>query len=117
EQSVHINVLNGLQTNLLTGLVITNRQLGSFYTNQISSPLASLEDYHSTGDFAANYNPEINVCAQCHNDRGASANILDSPPHHSSQYNMLLGTFREEDTTVPFNRPATHALLEKQCVA
>jgi hypothetical protein len=117
EKTVHTNVLNGMHTNRLTGLVITNSQLGEFYTNQMSSPLASLVDYHSTGSFATNYNPEINVCAQCHNDRGASANTLDAPPHRSSQYNMLLGTFREEDTGVPSNQPATHALLEKQCVA
>lgn len=115
EQTVHNNVLNGIHTNLLTGFVITNSQLGRIYTNQMSSPLASLVDYHSTGSFATDYNPEINVCAQCHNDRGASANALDAPPHRSSQYNMLLGTFREEDTGVPYNQPATHALLEKQC--
>jgi len=116
-QFVHTNLLNGLRTNGLTGLVITNNQLGKFYTNQMSSPLSSLVDYHATGNFATNYNPEINVCAQCHNDRGASANSLDFPPHHSSQYNMLLGSFRQQDTDVPSNQPATHALLEKQCVA
>ena len=117
QQYVHTNVLNGLQTNFLTGLVITNGQLGRIYTNQIRSPLASLTDYHTTGSFATNYNPEINVCAQCHNDRGASAKTVDRPPHLSSQYNMLLGTFREEDTTLPSNQAGTHALLEKQCVA
>src|SRR5207244_5397089 len=97
---VHKNLLNGLRTNVLTGLVITNNQLGKFYTNQISSPLASLVDYHSTGNFATHYNPEVNLCAQCHNDRGASTNTLDAPPHHSSQYNMLLVAFRRQDTDV-----------------
>lgn len=117
QQYVHTNVLDGLRTNLQTGLVITNSQLGKFYTNQMRSPLSSLVDFHTTGSFATNYNPDINVCAQCHNDRGASPNTLDFPPHHSSQYNMLLGNFRQEDTDVPSNRAATHALLEKQCVA
>jgi hypothetical protein len=117
QQYVHANLLDGLRTNLLTGFVITNNQLGKFYTNQMRSPLASLADYHSTGSFATNYNPEINVCAQCHNDLGASAKTLDVPPHRSSQYNMLLGTFRQEDTGVPSNRAGSHALLEKQCVA
>ena len=116
-QYVHRNLLDGLRTNVLTGLVITNSQLGKSYTNQIPSPLASLVDYHSTGNFATHYNPEVNLCAQCHNDRGASTNTLDSPPHHSSQYNMLLGGFRQEDTDVPSHQPGTHALLEKQCVA
>lgn len=117
QQFVHTNLLNGPQTNYQTGLVITNNQLGKFYTNQLSHPLSSLVDYHTAGSFATNYNPEINICAQCHNDRGASATTVDSPPHHSSQYNMLLGTFSKNDTSVPFNQPATHALLEKQCVA
>ncbi len=117
QQFVHTNVLHGLQTNWQTGLVITNNQLGKFYTNQLVSPLSSLVDYHTTGNFATNYNPEINICAQCHNDRGASAATLDSPPHRSSQYNMLLGAFRQQDTDVPANRAGSHALLEKQCVS
>jgi cytochrome c553 len=116
QQYTHTNVLDGRHTNLLTGLVVTNNQLGKVYTNQISSPLASLVDYHSTGSFATNYNPAINICGQCHNDRGASTNNVDFPPHRSSQYNMLLGTFPAPDTGVPSNQPATHALLEKQCV-
>jgi len=34
----------------------------------------------------------INICAQCHNHRGASWTSSNRPPHHSPQYNMLLGT-------------------------
>jgi hypothetical protein len=116
EQYAHTNVLNGLKTNLLTGLVITNTQLGLVYTNQMRSPLASLADFHSMGNFATNFNSEINLCAQCHNDRGASAKMVDAPPHGSSQYNMLLGAFRQEDTGIPSSQPGAHALLEKQCV-
>ena len=117
QQFVHTNRLNGLQTNLQTGLVISNNQLGRVYTNQMRYPLGSLVDSHSTGSFSTHYNPEINVCAQCHNDRGDSASTLDFPPHRSSQYNMLLGTFRKEDTGVPSKQASTHALMEKQCVA
>lgn len=113
----HTNVLHGLHTNLVTGFVINNSQLGSVYTNQLRYPLASLADHHSTGAFATNYNPRINVCAQCHNDRGASASTSSRPPHHSSQYNMLLGSFRQSDTTVPSNQTAAHAFLEKQCAS
>ena len=116
QQYVHANVLDGRHTNSSTGLVITNIQLGKFYTNQLASPFASLADYHSTGSFATNYNPSINICAQCHNDRGASTNNVDYPPHRSSQYNLLLGPFPAADTGVPSNQPATHAFLEKQCV-
>jgi hypothetical protein len=117
QQYVHHNALNGLQKNTRTGFTINNTQLGSTYTNQIPYPLASLVDYHTSGKFATNFNAEINLCAQCHNDRGATAKAVDRPPHHSAQYNMLLGTFRQEDTTVPSNQPATHAFLEKQCVS
>ena len=38
------------------------------------------------------------------------------PPHHSPQYNMLLGTVGAIDTGVPPNQPGTHAFLEQQCV-
>ena len=114
---MHTNVLNGVLTNVLTGVIITNSQLGVVYTNQLRNPLSSLQDYHTSGNFTTNYSAEINVCGQCHNDRGASSSSTDRPPHRSPQYNMLLGTFRELDTGVPSDQPATHALLEKQCVS
>ncbi len=110
------NVLNGVVSNRLTGVILTNTELGAVYTNQLRNPIASRLDYHATGSFATNYNPNISVCAQCHNDRGASTNDTSFPPHHSPQYNMLLGTL-SPSTGVPTNQPATHALLEKQCVS
>ncbi|MBI4325404.1 MAG: hypothetical protein HY674_09085 [Chloroflexi bacterium] len=114
---VHTNVLSGVLTNILTGVIVTNNQLGAVYTDQLRNPLSSLQDYHTAGNFTTNYNAEINVCGQCHNDRGALSSSTARPPHHSPQYNMLLGTFRELDTGVPADQPATHALLEKQCVS
>ena len=113
---VHTNALNGILLNALTGVVVTNTELGPVYTNQLRESLASLQDFRATGSFATNYNPEINVCAQCHNDRGASVKDASFPPHHSAQYNMLLGTFSAETGVAP-HQPATHALLEKQCVS
>ncbi len=41
------------------------------------------------------YNPNVNVCGQCHNDRGAAWTDTSRAPHHSPQYNMLLGTVGE----------------------
>lgn len=114
---VHANVLSGVLTNMLTGVIVTNTQLGAVYTNQLRNPLASLADYHTSGDFTTNYSAKINLCGQCHNDRGASSSGTGRPPHHSPQYNMLLGAFLEADTGVPSDQPATHALLEKQCVS
>ena len=118
---VHANVLAGVQsfTNVLTGFdyVFTNNLLGPLYTNQLLEPLSSLQDYHTSGDFSTNYNPQINVCAQCHNDRGTSWVDADRPPHHSPQYNMLLGTVGELASGLPPNLPGTHSRIEKQCVS
>jgi hypothetical protein len=119
---VNTNVLNGVFTftNLLTGngIVITNSELGAVYTNQLRNPLASTNNYSMTdGPFASQYDPNINLCAQCHNDRGASWTNWTRPPHQSLQYNMLLGTVGELPSGTPPNLPGTHSQLEKQCVA
>jgi hypothetical protein len=118
---VHTNMLAGVLsfTNALTGFrfVTTNNALGARYTNQLREPLASLTDYHAGGNFTTNYNAQINVCAQCHNDRGASSSNSERPPHHSLQYNMLLGTVGELVSGQSPNFPATHSRIEKQCVA
>lgn len=113
-------MLNGVIhfTNQLTGnpVVFTNDVLGAVYTNQLRSPLASLQDYQASGSFATNYNANINICAQCHNDRGAVWTDTEYAPHHSVQYNMLLGTVGVlTDGTAP-DFPATHSRLEMQCV-
>jgi hypothetical protein len=117
---VHDNVLNGVRhfTNKLTGYwyVFTNNAVGPRYTNQLREPLASLRDYRAIGTFATNYDAQINVCAQCHNDRGASYLGTKSPPHPSLQYNMLLGTVGETTNELPPKFPAAHSRIETQCV-
>lgn len=116
---LHTNVLSGVRlfTNELTGFsyIFTNNVLGARYTNQLREPLASLHDYRTIGEFGTNYDARINVCAQCHNDRGASYLATRSPPHPSLQYNMLLGTVGEMVTGVRPNFPAAHSGIEKQC--
>ncbi len=118
---VWTNVLNGVITftNQLTGNVayITNNQLGPFYTNQIRCALASTNDFYlaSTDVFSNKYNPAINVCAQCHNDRGAAWTDTSRSPHHSPQYNMLLGTVGELATGPTPGLPSAHSQLEMQC--
>jgi len=42
-------------------------------------------------NFAAQYDPDIQMCGQCHNERGAAWNGTGRPPHHSPQYNILIG--------------------------
>src|SRR5208282_5937331 len=64
---------------------------------QLRNPLASMKDYYmpASGAFTNYYNPNINICAQCHNHAGASWTNNAREPHHSLQYNMLLGTVGE----------------------
>lgn len=86
---------------------------------QLLYPLTSTADYSmsASGSFASQYNPQINVCAQCHNERGASWTNWSEPPHQSLQYNMLLGTIGELASGTPPNQPGAHSELEKQCVS
>jgi nitrate/TMAO reductase-like tetraheme cytochrome c subunit len=86
------------------------------YPAQLRNPIASTNDYFmpTNGTFAKLYNPEINICAQCHNHAGASWTNNACEPHHSLQYNMYLGTIGElESGTAPLN---PHALVTNQCV-
>lgn len=120
---VFTNVLNGVFafTNSLTGrsIILTNGELGRVYTNQLRNAVASTKDFFlTTTDVLTNkYDANINACAQCHNHRGASWTITSRPPHHSPQYNMLLGTVGELDTGLAPNLPATHSRIEKQCAS
>ena len=85
---------------------------------QLRNPITSTKDYFLTtsGDFVTQYDPTINICAQCHNHRGASWTSTSRAPHHSPQYNFLLGTIGElKSGTRPYR--AAHAGLEKQCVS
>lgn len=85
---------------------------------QLRNPVFSTNDYSlATSDvFADKYDPNVNLCAQCHNHRGASWTSSARPPHHSPQYNMLIGTVGlvPEGQTLP--NPGRHARLRKQCV-
>lgn len=62
-----------------------------FSTNNFQ--LASA-DVASVGAFTNKYNAStnINLCAQCHNDRAAAWTDTARAPHHSLQYNMLIGS-------------------------
>jgi cytochrome c553 len=63
------------------------------------------------------FNPSVNLCAQCHNDQGASWTISSAPPGKLPQYNMLLGTVGELDSGPSQYDPGSHALLiTNQCV-
>ncbi len=115
----YTNVLAGVVafTNRLTGYsyLITNNTVGAVYTNQLLAPFASLHDFRATGSFATNHDASVNGCGQCHNDRGASYLTTRFPPHHSPQYNFLLGTVGEMLDEARPNFPSAHSRIEKQC--
>ncbi len=120
-QHVWTNALNGVITftNLLTGnvSVITNNELGPVYTNQLLCALNSTNDFVLTtsDNFTNVYNPNLNGCAQCHNDRGAAWTDTSRSPHESPQYNMLLGTVGQLAAGPSPGYPSTHSRLEMQC--
>ncbi len=126
-EHTYTNVLNGVHTFVnnwpppgvpLISVVISNNQLGAIYTNQLRNPLGSTNNYSvNDGTFTNQYNPNINLCAQCHNDRGDTWTNSSAPPHQSLQYNMLLGTVGVVTNSTPPYRPATHSQLEMQCAA
>ena len=87
--------------------------------DQLRNPLYSTNDYYitTTSVFTNQYNPNVNLCAQCHNHRGASWQNTDRPPHESPQYNILLGTVGELASGQAPNDPAYHGLfITNQCV-
>jgi hypothetical protein len=86
---------------------------------QLRNPLSSTNYYSITtsGAFTNQYNPDINLCAQCHNQRGATWTATSRPPHQSPQYNILLGSVGELSAGTATYQPAAHGTeLPNQCV-
>lgn len=65
--------------------------------------------------FASQYNANVQICAQCHNSRGATWQGTSRPPHHSPQYNLLIGAVQTNylNGTVP--QPSPHGLNTNGC--
>lgn len=88
---------------------------------QLRNPMSSTNDFFLTTSevFTNKYNANknINLCAQCHNHRGAAWTVTSRPPHHSLQYNMMLGSVGELPGGTSVFAPGTHALsITNQCV-
>ena len=82
----------------------------------VRGPLYSTNDYVSALSTTTSLNPSVNICAQCHNDHGASWTISSAPPSVSPQYNMLLGSVGELDSGPAQYDPSFHALhITNQC--
>ena len=62
---------------------------------QLRNPLQSFANFSyntsTNTTFAAQSNPDIQLCGQCHNMRGATWKDTSRSPHHSPQYNILVG--------------------------
>ncbi len=68
---------------------------------QLRGPLFSTNNFQlasadvaTVSAFTNKYNASsnLNLCAQCHNDRAAAWTDTARAPHHSLQYNMLIGS-------------------------
>lgn len=92
------------------------------YGYQLRSPTFSTNNYSlktstNWAGFSSQYDETVNLCGQCHNARGAVWTDTSRPPHHSPQYNMLIGAIGEMPDGKAVYQPGGHALmLEKQCV-
>jgi hypothetical protein len=62
---------------------------------QLRNPTYSTNNFSyntsTNTSFAKQYDPKIQLCGQCHNMRGATWQTSSRPPHHSPQYNILIG--------------------------
>jgi hypothetical protein len=68
-------------------------------------------------NFNNQYKTNIQMCAQCHNARGAQWTDTSRAPHGSLQYNMLLGDVGAIGTNLAPYQPSTHArFFTNQCV-
>lgn len=83
---------------------------------QLRNPPYSMDFFsYSTStlsNFTRQYNEDINICGQCHNQRGAQWQDTSRPPHHSPQYNVLIG-----DAGFVIGTPgqSSHRNIAKQC--
>ncbi len=86
------------------------------FGSQLRNPTYSTNFFsYSTStntNFTLQYDPQINVCGQCHNQRGARWQDTSRPPHHSPQYNMLVGQVGID--TGP-TQQSSHQKIAKQC--
>lgn len=84
---------------------------------QLRNPRFSLHFFsYSTSansSFAAQYDPTINACGQCHNMRGAIWNETSRYPHYSPQYNVLIG--QAGFHVGPVVPQSFHRKIENQC--
>jgi Cytochrome c554 and c-prime/Doubled CXXCH motif (Paired_CXXCH_1) len=126
--SVRLAMINGQNPVTLTNdynvaitcVVCHDPHQTNAYPAQLRNALASTNNYFLTSADVAtvaaftnkyNANTNINLCAQCHNDRAAAWTVTDRAPHQSSQYNLLLGSVGELAGGAATFDPGSHAGL------
>ncbi len=88
----------------------------NFFTFYTGSATNSFGQYVNS-NFNTQYVASVQICAQCNNSRGARWTDTSRPPHHSSQYNILLGNVGEFPSGLPSYQPSTHArFFTNQCI-
>ena len=92
---------------------LTSTNFFTFYTGSSTNQWGQ---YLNTV-FSTQYVASVQICAQCHNSRGARWTDTSRPPHHSPQYNILLGNAGELATGTATYQPGAHAALTNQCIA
>lgn len=91
------------------------------FGDQLRHPVYSTNHYSvssptNMATFAGQYNPNVNLCGQCHNMRGGVWTDSARPPHRSVQYNILVGTGGWPNIADNSQTIATHGRdILKQC--
>jgi hypothetical protein len=81
---------------------------------QTNITFLSSNTYYLNTPFSTQYVASVQLCGQCHNQRGAVWTSNTRPPHHSPQYNLLIGNVAFPTTNAMIG---AHGLRNpKQCV-
>jgi hypothetical protein len=102
----------------ITCVVCHSSHTKTAYGYQLRYPLFSTNAYNmvtsGTNMVQKGYDPNVQVCGQCHNGRGADPSGTSRPPHHSPQYNILVGNLGVVQTNAPLPM-SPHWQIENQC--
>ena len=112
-------------TNYYTMFTGSRPAITNYSTNLFG--LRSTNISYMNDGFASQYNPDVQICAQCHNSRGArwdgrsktwntasntmvlgSSQSFSRGPHHSVQYNVLIGILQDDYFNVNSQGVATN---------
>lgn len=86
----------------------------NLYTNWNGTITTNME-YINTY-FNTQYNASIQICGQCHNSRNAKWTDTSRPPHHSPQYNLLIGIAQQGYLTTNSAGIATNMVHRRHTV-